>query len=108
MGTIVSLLTAAGIAALFLNGSLTLGIGVATALAAIAIGTAALKSEVGSEADDLFAPPEGGSGYGKRMLIGPEGAIALNNKDTVIAGTNLFPKGDDIVSAGAGDIQLSR
>ena len=40
------------------------------------------------------------------MLIGPEGAIALNNKDTVIAGTNLFPKGDDIVSAGAGDIQL--
>ena len=43
MGTIVSLLTAAGIAALFLNGSLTLGIGVATALAAIAIGTAALK-----------------------------------------------------------------
>jgi hypothetical protein len=24
--------------------------------------------------------------------MGPEGAIALNNKDTVIAGTNLFPK----------------
>ena len=40
------------------------------------------------------------------MLIGPEGAIALNNKDTVIAGTNLFPKADDFVTAGAGDIQL--
>ena len=31
-------------------------------------------------------------GYGKRTLLGPEGAIALNNKDTVIAGTNLFPQ----------------
>ena len=30
-------------------------------------------------------------GYGKRTLMAPEGAIALNNKDTVIAGTNLFP-----------------
>ena len=30
-------------------------------------------------------------GYGKRTLLGPEGAIALNNNDTVIAGTNLFP-----------------
>jgi hypothetical protein len=31
--------------------------------------------------------------------MGPEGAIALNDKDTVIAGTNLFDKkGNDIVS----------
>ena len=59
-----------------------------------------------AKADDLYAPAEGGGGYGKRMLIGPEGAIALNNKDTVIAGTNLFPKADDLVTAGAGDIQL--
>ena len=29
--------------------------------------------------------------------MGPEGAIALNNKDTVIAGTNLFPKENDVV-----------
>ena len=36
--------------------------------------------------------PGGGGGYGSRTLMGPEGAIALNNKDTVIAGTNLFPK----------------
>ena len=39
----------------------------------------------------------GGSGYGSRTLFGPEGAIALNNKDTVIAGTNLFPKENDVV-----------
>jgi hypothetical protein len=30
-----------------------------------------------------------GSGYGKRTLLAPEGAIQLNDKDTVIAGTNL-------------------
>ena len=45
------------------------------------------------------------SGYGKRTLLLPEGAIALNNKDTVIAGTNLF-KGDDVVSQPAGDISF--
>ena len=28
-------------------------------------------------------------GYGKRTLLAPEGAIKLNNKDTVIAGTDL-------------------
>ena len=35
--------------------------------------------------------PGAGSGYGSRTIMGPEGAIALNNKDTVIAGTDLFP-----------------
>jgi hypothetical protein len=28
-------------------------------------------------------------GYGKRTLLAPEGAIKLNDKDTVIAGTDL-------------------
>jgi len=36
-------------------------------------------------ADDMVSP----KGYGKRVLTGPEGSIALNNNDTVIAGTNL-------------------
>ena len=36
-------------------------------------------------------------GYGARTLITPQGAVALNNNDTVIAGTNLF-KGDDVMS----------
>jgi hypothetical protein len=35
--------------------------------------------------DDVMS--EGG--YGKRTLLAPEGAIKLNDKDTVIAGTNL-------------------
>jgi ABC-type branched-subunit amino acid transport system ATPase component len=34
--------------------------------------------------DDVISP-----GYGKRTLFGPEGSIQLNDKDTVIAGTNL-------------------
>lgn len=105
MGTVVSLLTAAGIAALFLNGTLTLGIGVAVALAAIAGGMAFFNSEM-SKADDLLSEGDGTGGYGKRTLLGPEGAIALNNKDTIVAGTNLFSKGDDVVSTGAGKVQM--
>ena len=60
-------------------------------------------------ADDLMSAPPG---YGKRTLIGPEGAIQLNDKDTVIAGTNLF--GNDVASqpgkatqmGGKGEIKL--
>jgi len=39
-----------------------------------------------STGDDLVSMP----GYGDRVLSGPEGSIALNNKDTVVAGTDLF------------------
>jgi hypothetical protein len=46
--------------------------------------------------DDIMSPAQGGAGYGKRTLMGPEGAIQLNDKDTVIAGTNLF--GNDVAS----------
>ena len=55
--------------------------------------------------NDVMSPGENTSGYGKRTLFGPEGAIALNNKDTVIAGTNLF-KGNDVISAPAGAVQM--
>jgi hypothetical protein len=34
--------------------------------------------------DDVISP-----GYGKRMLFGPEGAVAFNNNDTIVAGTDL-------------------
>ena len=40
------------------------------------------------------------------MLLGPEGTISLNNKDTVIAGTKLF-KGDDVISAPEGSVQMA-
>jgi hypothetical protein len=38
-----------------------------------------------TKSDDLFS-----MGYGQRVLMGPEGNFALNNRDTVLAGTNLF------------------
>ena len=75
-------------------------LGIAAAAAAAALGYKYLN------ANDMMSPGGSGGGYGNRTLMGPEGAIALNNKDTVIAGTNLFPKGDDVMSAGAGEIQM--
>ena len=53
---------------------------------AAAAGAVALGYSYYSKADDMVAP----SGYGDKVLTGPEGSIALNNKDSVIAGTNLF------------------
>jgi len=60
----------------------TLGIAAGIALAAGATAYAFLSSKKG---DDVMS--EGG--YGKRTLLSPEGAIKLNDKDTVIAGTDL-------------------
>jgi len=46
----------------------------------------AIASYFATKGDDVISP---GQGYGQRTLLMPEGAIALNDKDTVIAGTNL-------------------
>jgi hypothetical protein len=73
-------------ASLATNAALTFGVGVAIAVAAAAAGYAAIKALT---ADDMISSPEG---YGKRTLLAPEGAIALNDNDTVIAGTNLGGK----------------
>ena len=69
-------------AAMATNAAVTLGIGVAIAVAAAAAGYAAIKSMT---ADDAISP-----GYGKRTMMSPEGAIQFNDKDTIVAGTNLF------------------
>jgi hypothetical protein len=58
--------------------------------------------------NDVMSPGDGSSGYGKRTLFGPEGAIQLNNKDTVIAGTDLFKKGDDVISAPKDTLNVSK
>jgi hypothetical protein len=50
-------------------------------------------------ADDLM------SNYGQRTLSTPQGSYALNNNDTVIAGTNLF-KGNDVYSGPKDSINL--
>jgi hypothetical protein len=79
-------------------------IGVIAGMALAGAFIASLMGELG-KADDMISP-----GYGERTLFGPEGAIALNNKDTVIAGTNLFDgsKGDDVVSAPKGAIKMNQ
>jgi len=63
-------------------------VGAVLAGALVAATLASMFSNIG-KADDMVSPSQGGGGYGKRMLLGPEGAISLNNKDTVIAGTDL-------------------
>jgi len=55
------------------------------AIAAAVAGGMALYSKF--KGDDVVS-----GGYGKRTLLAPEGAIALNDKDTVIAGTDLGGK----------------
>jgi hypothetical protein len=59
-------------------------LGLAAAGTAVALGYKFMKG------NDVMSPGNKTSGYGERTLFGPEGAIQLNNKDTVIAGTNLF------------------
>lgn len=64
--------------------------GIAGAIAGAAL-TAIIMSAVNraSKKDDFLLPAVGGSGYGKRMISAPEGTFALNDKDTIIAGTDL-------------------
>jgi hypothetical protein len=63
------------------------------------LGAAAAASAVGlgmslfSKGDDVVSP-----GYGKRVLSTPEGSIALNNKDTIVAGTDLGGGGGSMPS----------
>jgi len=69
-----------------------------TGIIAAGIGTAALfgamdagkeKAESASRTgNDVLSPPPG---YGKRTLFGPEGKIHFNDKDTIVAGTDLKP-----------------
>jgi hypothetical protein len=72
-------------------------------LGALAGGVAGLASGVMSSADDMV--DSNMTGYGTRTLTTPTGTVALNNNDTVIAGTNLF-KGDDVASFPKGAINL--
>jgi hypothetical protein len=70
------------------------GIPIVGPILAIAAGAAALASGYAiynkvNKGDDVMS--EGG--YGNRTLLTPKGSIALNNNDTVIAGTNLGGKG---------------
>jgi len=77
------------------------GLGIPLAIASV-IGMAALVKKMSKADDGIF---EGG-GYGKRALL-DEGSVTLfNNKDTIVAGTNLN-KGDDVISKPAGSVSMA-
>ena len=92
------------IAAITTASAVTLGLGAIAIAGGIALAVSAFNS---AKADDMMSPPEGNSGYGSRMLLAPEGKFALNNKDTVIAGTNLF-KANDIAMGNEGSINIDK
>ena len=71
-------------ASLATNAAVTFGVGVAVAVAAAAAGYAAIKAMT---ADDMIS---GAPGYGKRALYDEGELTLLNNRDTVVAGTDLF------------------
>jgi hypothetical protein len=82
--------TAKATASIFSGGGGLGPIGWAAAAAAV-LGMLAMIASA-KKANDMFSPGTSSSGYGSRTLMGPEGAIKLNNKDSVIAGTDLFTK----------------
>jgi uncharacterized membrane protein len=77
-----------------------LGLGIPLGIAAVA-SAYALGSKF-MQGDDVVS-----QGYGKRTLMAPEGAIALNDKDTVIAGTNLGGKNQSANAPSSPSINLS-
>lgn len=58
----------------------------------ILAGIAAVMAVVGglTMMNDGMIGPSGKAGFGDRVLLGKEGAISFNNKDTIVAGTDLF------------------
>lgn len=87
---ITSLFAALG-ASTALASALTLGVGAAAVAAGIlymnsAVENSLNKMKSASKVNDMISP-----GYGKRVLSGPEGTFAFNDKDTIVAGTDLLP-----------------
>ena len=74
--------------------AISFGIGLVAIVAGIAYMASQYKktkNEMTTE-DDAIIPP----GYGDRIISSPKGSIALNNQDTLVAGTNLGGGGSDM------------
>ena len=90
------------------------GIGIPLAFASVA-GLIALIAKGSSKGDDVVAKGSGTSGYGDNTLMtkGPGGIklTELNNRDTIIAGTDLFGsagKANDMVQGEAGSMNVGK
>ena len=70
--------------------SISFGLSLAPALATVAGVAAGYRLGSNITGDDIVSQP----GYGERTLVTPTGNIALNNQDQLIAGTNLYGKGE--------------
>jgi len=112
-GAIAPLMAAAGAAisaaipAIFTGfGMIPFGLGIPLAFATVA-GLIGLVASM-SKGDDVMSGPAGGGGggYGSRVMFGPEGAISFNNKDTIVAGTDLFGQANDAVFAPKGALRM--
>lgn len=73
---------------------------------ALAAGTIGFLLAKLTAANDIISKGSNSSGYGNRILMAPEGTFALNNKDTVIAGTDLY-RGNDVISGPEGTISMA-
>lgn len=97
IGSVVSLASSlgiAGVAGAGLASALTIGVGAVAIAAGIGVIAAAMMSaqDQVKTMDDGIIP----AGYGDRIISTPKGQIALNNDDTVVAGTNLGGGGTDM------------
>jgi hypothetical protein len=79
----------AGLAATGVGAPIAAAIGPALVSTMSGVGAMLAGSLANNIADDMISPP----GYGSRTLVTPSGNIALNNNDTVIAGTQLMSAG---------------
>jgi len=92
----------------FSSVGMTPGVGPLLAAAAIGVGMGILGTIAVQDMSDGIIPSTNNSGFGDRVMYGPEGAISFNNKDTIVAGTNLFPKKvNDMTSSPEGTNYLS-
>jgi len=64
----------------------------ALGIAAAAAVAGGLERLISKQDDMVMSPLSGPAGY-SRVLSGPEGAYALNDRDTIVAGTNLGGRG---------------
>ena len=71
---------------------------VAPIVGAIAAGLILTTGFAALNADDMQQ-----SGYGKRTILSPEGAIRLNDNDTIVAGTDLGGKDNSVKSSDKGE-----
>jgi hypothetical protein len=77
------------------------GLGIPLAIGAVGALAGLISSF--NTADDLYSP---GGGYGKRTLLAPEGAFALNDRDNIIATTNPIPV-NDMISGPKGSVNVA-